>query len=578
VRVPFGERALTGVVVSAGGEETSGLRDLLEVLDEEPVCPPELLATAEKAARRFFASTGEVLKSALSLAPARGGGGALPHHGERRARAGGRSRGRDPRSPAFRRRGALERASDPGTPGSAARSRGARPPAGHLRARQRKPRTEKAYSPGGVERRAEALGKSRRGREVLDYLESVGPPATAAEIRLHTGAGPGPSPKPRGARRPAGLRAGQEVGRSSQAPAARRLPPDRGAGSRALRDPGRDHPRVPFIALLQGVTGSGKTEVYLRSISAALEAGRGSVWLVPEIALTPVFCPGAAPEVRRPGRRPPLCSVRARARRGMGPRAAGAARIVIGPRSAVFAPVADPGLFLVDEEQDGSYKQRDSPRYDAREVAALRAKANGAALVFGSATSVDGGMARGARRAHEASAPDLPHRLPPASRSHAGGPQEGAALPEEKGIPLFSRPLVERLRAVFARKEQAIVLQPRRGFAPFLLCRECGHDFRCTRCSVCRTVHDRGRNLICHYCGERVSRPLRCPSAAARSSRRSARDRARGGPFRGAVPGSVLCHSRPRFRPAPRTGRRDRGSPLGARVLPDRDADGRQGP
>jgi primosomal protein N' (replication factor Y) len=85
------------------------------------------------------------------------------------------------------------------------------------------------------------------------------------------------------------------------------------------------------------------------------------------------------------------------------------------------------------------------------------------------------------------------------------------ARPEEKGVPLFSRPLVERLREVFSRGEQAILLQPRRGFAPFLLCRDCGFDFRCTNCSVCRTVHDRGRNLLCHYCGERVPRPLRCP-------------------------------------------------------------------
>jgi primosomal protein N' (replication factor Y) len=85
------------------------------------------------------------------------------------------------------------------------------------------------------------------------------------------------------------------------------------------------------------------------------------------------------------------------------------------------------------------------------------------------------------------------------------------ALPEEKGVPLFSRLLVERLRDVFARGEQAILLQPRRGFAPFLLCRDCGHDFRCSQCSVARTVHDRGRRLVCHYCGESVPRPVRCP-------------------------------------------------------------------
>ena len=86
-----------------------------------------------------------------------------------------------------------------------------------------------------------------------------------------------------------------------------------------------------------------------------------------------------------------------------------------------------------------------------------------------------------------------------------------AARPDEKGVPLFSRPLLERLREVFARGEQAILLQPRRGFAPFLLCRECGHDFRCDQCSVARTVHDRDRLLVCHYCGQRTTRPARCP-------------------------------------------------------------------
>ena len=85
------------------------------------------------------------------------------------------------------------------------------------------------------------------------------------------------------------------------------------------------------------------------------------------------------------------------------------------------------------------------------------------------------------------------------------------ALPEEKGVPLFSRALVERLAEVFARGEQAILLQPRRGFAPFLLCRDCGHDFRCNQCSVARTVHDHGRSLVCHYCGQRTLRPSRCP-------------------------------------------------------------------
>jgi len=190
---------------------------------------------------------------------------------------------------------------------------------------------------------------------------------------------------------------------------------------------------------------------------------------------------------------------------------AGAARAVIGPRSAAFAPVADPGLFVVDEEHDASYKQRESPRYDAREAVALRAKRAEAALVFGSATpSMEAyHAARAGRLAHLR----LPERIAarPLPAVQIVDLRREAARPDEKGVPLFSAPLVARLREVFGRGEQAILLQPRRGFAPFLLCRDCGHDFRCTRCSVARTVHDRGRTLLCHYCGERVPRPSRCP-------------------------------------------------------------------
>ena len=269
-----------------------------------------------------------------------------------------------------------------------------------------------------------------------------------------------------------------------------------------------------FPALLEGVTGSGKTEVYLRAIRAALDAGRGAVWLVPEIALTPVF----ARELRRqfPEHAAVLHSAlseRERAEAWDRVRS-GAARAVIGPRSAAFAPVADPGLFVVDEEHDASYKQRESPRYDAREAVALRAKQSGAALVFGSATpsmEACNAAARG-RLAHLRLSERIAAR--PLPRVEIVDLKREPARPDEKGVPLFSRPLLERLRAVFARGEQAILLQPRRGFAPFLLCRDCGHDFRCTRCSVARTVHDHGRTLLCHYCGERVPKPARCPDCA----------------------------------------------------------------
>ncbi len=520
VRVPFGERALTGVVVEAEpGAAPGAVRDLLEVLDEEPVCPPELLATAARVAHRFFSSTGEVLKSVL---PAK-----LPASGAVRYRItekGTFGIGAAPPSE----RAILERLSSgesvrvielPGEGRERHAAMRSLEDRGWIRAasvaRTRRARVEIAYELGpiAVADAERTLARSPKGREVVAMLAALGRPASAAEIRVATGAGP------------AVLRtmAAKGVVRSFEQ---ERSAPEAGPARPSLVSPTAEQSvaiaaiaaaireRRYFPALLEGVTGSGKTEVYLRAIRAALDAGRGAVWLVPEIALTPVF----ARELRRqfPEHAAVLHSAlseRERAEAWDRVRS-GAARAVIGPRSAAFAPVADPGLFVVDEEHDASYKQRESPRYDAREAVALRAKQSGAALVFGSATpsmEACNAAARG-RLAHLRLSERIAAR--PLPRVEIVDLKREPARPDEKGVPLFSRPLLERLRAVFARGEQAILLQPRRGFAPFLLCRDCGHDFRCTRCSVARTVHDHGRTLLCHYCGERVPKPARCPDCA----------------------------------------------------------------
>jgi primosomal protein N' (replication factor Y) len=521
VRVPFGERVLTGVVVLAEPRPVPGaVRDLLEVLDEEPVCSPELLATADRVAQRFFASTGEVLKSVL---PARlPAAGAVRYRITQKGTLGMGSADPDERSILERlcpgesvrvidlpgqgrdRHTAVRRLEDRGW------IRAASAPRLH------RTRSEIAYERGpiaGAEADG-ALGRSRKGPEVLALLESLGRPASGAEIRVATGAGPAvlrsmvakgllrffeqqrSAPEASGPGRPS------LVSPTSEQSAAI------GAISAAIRE------RRYFPALLEGVTGSGKTEVYLRAIRAALDAGRGAVWLVPEIALTPVF----ARELKRqfPEHAAVLHSAlseRERAEAWDRVRS-GAARAVIGPRSAAFAPIADPGLFVVDEEHDSSYKQRESPRYDAREAVALRAKHNDAALVFGSATpsmEACNAAARGRLTLLRLSQRIAARPLP---RVEIVDLRQEPARPDEKGVPLFSGPLLERLKEVFARGEQAILLQPRRGFAPFLLCRDCGHDFRCSRCSVTRTVHDRGRTLLCHYCGERIPRPARCPDCA----------------------------------------------------------------
>ncbi|HEX4438779.1 MAG TPA: primosomal protein N' [Thermoanaerobaculia bacterium] len=519
VRVPLGERALTGVVMPGDAGETPGAtRAILEVLDDEPVCPPDLLATAERVARRCFAATGEVLRAAL---PAR-----LPASGAIRYRVTERGALASPGAVTAAERAVLDALAGgaprrvvelPGEGGGRREilrdleERGFVRPGSAVREIRR--RVEFAYeaaAPPGEARDAQ-VGRSRRGREALAYLDALGRAGTAAEVREATGAGP------------AVLKLLAERGLVRRFEQERRdaPPPQRRAGPPIEATPAQEAAvariaaavteRRFYAALLQGVTGSGKTEVYLRSIRAALDAGRGAVWLVPEIALTPVF----ARELSR--QFGPLAAVlhsalsereRAdawdRVRRGE-------ARAVIGPRSAAFAPVADPGLFVVDEEHDASYKQRESPRYDARDVVALRAKENGAALVLGTATpSMEAWHAAESGRLDRLL---LPERI--AGRALPSVEivdlRRETARPDEKGVPLFSRPLLARLEQVFARGEQAILLQPRRGFAPFLLCRECGEDFRCRQCSVSRTVHERGRRLVCHYCGERAPAPLRCP-------------------------------------------------------------------
>ncbi len=531
VRVPFGERVLTGVVLDeppppagVAGAAPAAERAILEILDAEPVCPPELLATARRVAERFFSSTGEVLKSAL---PAR-----LPAAGAVRYRITDQGAlGAAPE--AALERAILERLASgesirvadlPGE-GSGRREAVRRlEEAGRVRAvsASRKPRgrAETAWIAAGLagEAREKALGRSRRAREVLELLESLGRAATVAEIRVATGAGPAllKSLAARGLVRSfeQERRDEHEHERFSGRGAGSSLPvhaptPAQAVALAAITDSiaGRRY----FPALLQGVTGSGKTEVYLRAIRAALEIGRGAIWLVPEIALTPVF----ARELQRqfPDRAAVLHSALSERERGEAwdRVRSGEALAVIGPRSAAFAPVADPGLFIVDEEHDASYKQRESPRYDAREVVALRAKENAAALVFGSATPSAEAFHAAARG--RVARLVLPERIAsrPLPEVRIVDLRRETARPDEKGVTLFSRALLERLRETFAAGEQAILLQPRRGFAPFLLCRECGHDFRCTRCSVSRTVHDRGSRLVCHYCGERVPRPARCP-------------------------------------------------------------------
>ena len=250
--------------------------------------------------------------------------------------------------------------------------------------------------------------------------------------------------------------------------------------------------------LLHGATGSGKTEVYLQACAAALERGLGAIVLVPEIALTPQ----AVGRFRaRFGDRIALLhsSLTEAERRDERERIlAGEARVVVGARSAVFAPVRGLGLICVDEEHDASYKQESEPRYDARTVAAKRAALEGAVAVYGTATP-------------------RPESWAALERLELGGRLGGRLPPvrvvdlrRERGYPL-SAPLLEGLGAVAERGGKAILLLNRRGIAPALHCRACGATIRCERCDVSLVLHG-DASLRCHHCGAVEAAPDTCPA------------------------------------------------------------------
>ena len=250
--------------------------------------------------------------------------------------------------------------------------------------------------------------------------------------------------------------------------------------------------------LLYGATGSGKTEVYLQACAAALERGLGSIVLVPEIALTPqtvgrfrarfgdqvALMHSALTEAERRDERERVAN--------------GEARIVVGARSAVFAPVRGLGLICIDEEHDASYKQESDPRYDARTVAAKRASLEGAVAVYGSATP-------------------RPESWATLERLELGGRLQGSLPPvrivdlrREGGYPL-SAPLLAELGAIAQGGGKAILLLNRRGVAPALHCRACGKTPRCSNCDVALVLHS-DESLRCHHCGHAEPAPTRCPS------------------------------------------------------------------
>jgi primosomal protein N' (replication factor Y) len=260
--------------------------------------------------------------------------------------------------------------------------------------------------------------------------------------------------------------------------------------------------------LLHGVTGSGKTAVYLAAMKSVLDAGRTAILLVPEIGLTPAVAAdvhdvfGDEVAILHSG-----LSDKERAEHWHRIRR-GEARAIVGTRSAVFAPVANLALIIVDEEQDSSYKQEETPRYHARDVAVMRAKFSDAVVVLGSATpSLESYFNAKKHRYALVEMPDRVEKRPLPEVEVIDMRQEFQETGNEQVI---SRKLIEEIRLRLERKEQAMVLLNRRGYSPVVLCRTCGKKLECSNCAIALTHHKSRRRMECHYCGFMAPVPKHC--------------------------------------------------------------------
>ena len=271
------------------------------------------------------------------------------------------------------------------------------------------------------------------------------------------------------------------------------------------------------VILLHGVTGSGKTEVYLQAIDEALKSGRGAIILVPEISLTPQTVEGF--KARFAQNVAVLHS-----RLSLGERLdeweklrEGKARVVVGARSAVFAPVQNLGLIVVDEEHERTYKQEETPRYHARDVAVMRGKIENAIVILGSATpSVE--SYRNALTGKYALF-HLPRRIEDRALPTVTIVDMKEEIKRVGRMTFFSRRLLRAMEEHLEKGEQVMLFLNRRGFSPVMICGRCGYVHKCPNCSIALTTHDEGEKLLCHLCGFTAESAGRCQRCHTRSFR-----------------------------------------------------------
>jgi primosomal protein N' (replication factor Y) (superfamily II helicase) len=503
VVVPFGSRRVVGMVTGPAEDDPAlSLKDVLDVVDEASLAPPPLLDLAGWMAEHYLAPPGECYR--LVLPPA----------GIRASRAIARL---TPDAPPGSADPILAALGDGPLPVSTLARRLGGDPASRLLRLRREGRVvvEQDLSAAGFRTvqvaalAAEAPAPSGAAQqEVVGRLRAAGGQARVGDLVRDR-------PSLRGAvvrlARAGAVRLYEE--RDTRSPDI--LPPEAAAAHAVTAD--QQAVLAPLLAavearrfepfLLHGITGSGKTEVYFRAVERVLAQGRGAIVLVPEIALTPLLVRAAVArfgavvtvlhsELSAGERHDQWWRIRE-----------GEARVVVGARSAVFAPLPDLGLLVVDEEHEASYKQEDSPRYHARDVAVMRARLEGAAVVLGSATP--------SLESHTNALKGKYARLALPARIGARGLPRVEVVDRREvlragGDPVLTPLLRDALAARLTRGEQALLLLNRRGYATSLLCRECGQSASCPNCSVLLTVHQGGRDAQCHYCAFQSRAPRAC--------------------------------------------------------------------
>lgn len=271
----------------------------------------------------------------------------------------------------------------------------------------------------------------------------------------------------------------------------------------------------PF--LLEGITGSGKTEVYLHVIAHVLEQGKTAIVLVPEISLTPQI---TSRFISRFGRQVAIMHS------GLSDGEkfdewqkikTGQARVVVGARSAIFSPLENIGAIIIDEEHEATYKQESNPRYHARDVALIRARHHKAALVLGSATPSIDSRARASKGLYQFI--QLTERANPLASMPQVEIVDFRDYIGQQEVSSFTPYLIDKLKERLARKEQAVLMLNRRGYSSFIICRDCGYVDQCPNCDISLTLHMDTKTMNCHYCGFQRAIPRLCPSCQGKSIR-----------------------------------------------------------